>query len=311
MEVLTLLIQKTSARSVVAGTVGAGLLKRWIALAEWQRVPRIRGYYEYPDGLTPGLSKDGGIHQNLYDDQGRLTDHGTFFPDDENRGDPPPVFVNVTNEYTSDSQATDPLEVEALLGALVLLGAIVALKKAEPYVKRWWNDQALPTLKSTWNRLARTRMADSRATTAELSTLAGPAPADSSREVLGELEECRASMSSAEARERFVAALTARLFSEEQIKMLCNARIGDDDGSSELNSTMGMLTPKQIGDGIALMLEANPSLLDEATLTELGRILGRSRDGGYVPLGNEKIKEALRLVDGPPALPRFISKHSR
>jgi hypothetical protein len=82
----------------------------------------------------------------------------------------------------------------------------------------------------------------------------------------------------------------ARLFSEEQIRMLRNARIED----FELKSTMETLTPEQVGDSIKLMLETNPSLLDE-----LGKILGKSRvDGGYVPLRNEKNKEALRLTDG-------------
>lgn len=34
-------------------------------------VPRIRGFYEYDDDLTPGKKK-GGLHQNLFDDGGKL-----------------------------------------------------------------------------------------------------------------------------------------------------------------------------------------------------------------------------------------------
>jgi hypothetical protein len=259
----------------------------------------IKGRYEYPDGLTPGQSKDGGLHQNLYDSQGHLVDHGTFFPDDENEADsdtnPPPVFIYVTSEDASDSRANEPSELEELLGVLVLIfGAIKAAEKAAPYVKRWWNDQALPAIKSTRNRLARTRAADSQATSAELSAF--DAPPESSHEVIAAFDEYSASMSSAEAMERFVAALMARrlsedarLFSEEQMRILRNARIED----LELTNALETLSPKQVGDIIKLMLETSP-----ATLDELGKILGRSPVyGGYAPLSREKIKEALPLTD--------------
>lgn len=81
-------------------------------------------------------------------------------------------------------------------------------------------------------------------------------------------------MRGVEARERFVAALLARLFSEEQFRILRNARIEDEDGSSRLSGVLEMLTPKQIEDSITLMLEANPSLLDEAKLAEIWKIVG-------------------------------------
>ena len=42
------------------------------------------------------------------------------------------------------------------------------------------------------------------------------------------------------------------------------------------------------------MLEANPSLLNEEILTELGKILWIGRaDGEYVPMRREQINEAL------------------
>lgn len=96
-------------------------------------------------------------------------------------------------------------------------------------------------------------------------------------------------MSRAEARERFVAASVARLFSEDQLRVLRNARIEDESDPLEPARAMETLTPQQVGDGIRLMLEANPSWPDEGTLAELGKILGSSRvDSGYVPLRNGK-----------------------
>jgi hypothetical protein len=47
----------------------------------------IKGRYEYPDGATPGKSKEGGLDQNIYDDQGNLVGHARFIPDDESDDD--------------------------------------------------------------------------------------------------------------------------------------------------------------------------------------------------------------------------------
>lgn len=45
------------------------------------------------------------------------------------------------------------------------------------------------------------------------------------------------------------------------------------------------LTPQRIGEYVALMLEANPSLFGEDTLAELGKLVANIRaDGDYVPI---------------------------
>lgn len=43
---------------------------------------RIKGYYEYDSKLTPGRSKRGGIHSNLYAN-GKLKTHARFIPEDQ------------------------------------------------------------------------------------------------------------------------------------------------------------------------------------------------------------------------------------
>ena len=213
--------------------------------------------------------------------------------------DSKPVFIYVTDERASDTRARERSELEELLGNLMVLGVLVALEKAKPHVKQWWSDQALPALKSTWNRLPRTRKANSQVAVAESSALIDGVPEGVSQEVIDALEAYRASMSSAEARDRFVAALMARAFSEEQLSILRNARIEYDDGPLELECAAETLTAQQVGESITLMLEANSSLLNEETLAELGKILGGSRvDGEYVPVRGEQIKEALRLTYG-------------
>ncbi|MDX3866815.1 hypothetical protein [Streptomyces europaeiscabiei] len=244
---------------------------------------RKRVEIEYEDGTQLGRSRDGdgASSPNLFipGSQG-VKGQVKIYDIDEDEADSltdSPLVVYVTDEYASDSRAKEPSELAELLGALALLGAIVALEKAKPHVKRWWSDQARPAINSMWNRLARTREADSQAVAAESTALMEYAPAESSQEVVATLEAYRASMSSVEARERFVAALVARLFSEEQLRILRNSRIEDEDGPLGLNGVMETLTYRQVEDSITLMLETNPSLLDEETLAEIGKILGGSR----------------------------------
>lgn len=51
----------------------------------------IRGRYEWDDdSLEPGQRKDGGLHQNLFDEDGNLRAHARFVPDDND--DPGPIW---------------------------------------------------------------------------------------------------------------------------------------------------------------------------------------------------------------------------
>ncbi|MFJ8495911.1 hypothetical protein ACIRBZ_47460 [Streptomyces sp. NPDC094038] len=242
---------------------------------------RKRVEIEYEEGTQLGRSRDGdgASSPNLFvpgskgvKGQVKIYDIG------EDEGDSltvSPSVVYVTDEFGSDSRAPERLEPEDIIEALVIL--IKAAEWAAPRLNRWWNDRARPFMKSTRNRLARARKADSRAITPEPSALAESVSSQASQELVAALEGYRASMSSVESRERFVAALVARLFSEEQLRILRNARIEDEGGSLELNGLTDMLTPKQFEDSIKLMLETNPSLLDEETLAKIGKILRGSR----------------------------------
>jgi hypothetical protein len=134
------------------------------------------------------------------------------------------------------------------------------------------------------------------------------APAGSSQRVFTALEQYRASMSSAEARDRLAAALVARLFSEEQLRVLREARIEDDGGASQLVRAIDSLTPQQLEVSIVAMLEANPSWPDEETLAELARVLGPGAgDGDYRPAPPRRlVQAALPPTDdqGWPSVPR-------
>ncbi|MGW6573271.1 hypothetical protein ACWGAN_14000 [Streptomyces sp. NPDC054945] len=238
---------------------------------------RVSGHFEYPDGLTPGQSKDGGLHQNLYDDEGNLVGHGNFIPDDESEEDSasesPPFFFGESGcGHESDSRSREPLKPEEIAEALIILIKFAAW--TAPRLKRWWEGQALPFAKSTRNRFSRARRRDSSDPSDESATLDGSAPPEPSREVVAELEEYRVGMGGEEASARFAAALMARLFSDEQMEMLRNARI-EGEGGSLGSRAVGEVTLQQVMDNVRLALEANPSLLTKESLAELGKVFAR------------------------------------
>ena len=100
-----------------------------------------------------------------------------------------------------------------------------------------------------------------------------PSAAEASHDVTAVLEAYRGGMSRAEARQRIVAALAARLFSEQQLQMVRDAQITAGGDTSQLDSAMVTLTERQLGESVRLMLEASPSLLSEQSLGDLRNIL--------------------------------------
>lgn len=163
---------------------------------------------------------------------------------------------------------------EELLAALVILGIIAAAERSAPHIKRWWHDHAVPFMKRSRKRSSREGGERGLEPVVARHTLE-PTPVEPSQDAIVALDGYGPTMSSAEARERLVLALVARLFSDEQVRVLRSARISDDDALRELTSTLAELTPQQVGEGMMRMLEANPSWTGDATLAELEAILER------------------------------------
>jgi hypothetical protein len=145
------------------------------------------------------------------------------------------------------------------------------------------------TVSSAWNKV--TGKKGTPAAAVESHTAVEPAPADAapvvevgvvveappvdaSHDVAAAIEAYRAGMSQAEARQRIVAALAARLFSEQQIAIVRNARIEVDGDTPQLDGATLALAQKQIGESVQLMLETAPALLAEDALVDLKKILG-------------------------------------
>lgn len=129
----------------------------------------------------------------------------------------------------SEARAQERREnAEFLAEVLVEIGLRLA-EKAAPRVRKWWfeqalpaakakwNDQALPSVKAKWSSVARSRTSDRRAEAAE-----------DLQEVVTVSGDQRTTMSGAEARKRFAAAVMARVYSDGQLRLVRNARVVDE-----------------------------------------------------------------------------------
>lgn len=242
-------------------------------------MPKEKMWVEWEDGTHLSQSqKEPGKNSPLTREDGtNRLGHVTLGPIDEDEEDSLDDWrarsAYDTGEYASGSRMKERSELEDLLTKIALTVANEAWKRYEPQFKGWLHDRAFPAAESTWKRFVKSRKADTQVASTESHTLMEPAPADTAKEVKAAIEAHRAGMSSAEARERIVAALAARLVDEEHLRMPCNARVEDESGPSESNSARATLTTKQLGDSIKLVLESDPSLLGEEALVELRNIL--------------------------------------
>ena len=246
----------------------------------------IKGRYEYDDDdLTPGTKKEGGLHQNLFDSEGNLKGSARFIPD-EGQDDPElePVFayepVYVYDEAYERRREREREREREEYAELVAKVVVLLFAVATPHAKRLWHEKARPAIEAR-----RARKAERKARKAARKALKAPAKypivleavaVDSGQELAVAEEVYRTDMSSAEAQARYLAALAARAFSDEQIKLVSNANIVDGEALGELQRTLAELPPQQV-KGIIEAVEANPSVLTGDLLTELGKLLELDR----------------------------------
>ena len=270
---------------------------------------RKRFDVEVPDGQHLGFSRDtdGAYRAHLFSDESNdLVGHAELFEPDEDKADSsdggyvygPDPSATERPELTAEEVAA---ALEALLGLAVVVTSLAI--EAAPHVKRWWNEQLHPAFKSTWNRVESTwnripkRIgAGKQATNAHTVTVLNSIQEESPTDLVDALEDYRVQMSSAEAQERFISAMLARAFYEEQLRILRNATIEDGGDTLELGHAIESVTPEQVGGTLKLMLEKNPSLVSRESLVELGKIFeGARTDGERVPLRIERLKKGPHL----------------
>lgn len=262
-----------------------------VEIPEGQHLGRVKG----EDDLRRGL---------LFDADNNLVGHAEM--------------SEVNDEGEDDSTAyaqppDDDLDIEALvrnLQALVDLAILVAAaaEAAAPHIKRWWNERGRSFVisrrdkaKASLARVAKRLRRRSDATPGSGAELVETAPAADPTDLVKSYQELRVTMSSAEAKERFVAALLAKEFADAQMRMLHSARIVDiDESVTELESVVQSLTPGQVGFVIEQLLAENPALIQQDNLAELAAVLDSSQRALPASLDVPAVRASGIPVDAAP-----------
>lgn len=242
-------------------------------------MPSIPGRYEYDDDdLTPGKSKEGGLHQNLFDEDGHLKGSARFVPDDDSESDSDrseTVFVYLDEQHSHRSKEEEWAE---LLSQVVELTILIT--RAAPHAKRFWVQTARPIVRSRIDWVARRRTERRRRRGQAGPVVIGEAGAAPSEELAVAREVLETNMTSSEAQARYLLAIAARQISDEQMRMLASARIRSDENVLELGQALAELPPDRVVQVIA-QLAADPSLL--GSNTSIGR--GKAVDVALVDRG--------------------------
>ncbi|MGW1761948.1 hypothetical protein [Streptomyces mirabilis] len=234
-------------------------------------------------------SKTAGAHRGMTRDPDNELGHAEIFLKEEN--EPEPVAECPHGWPDSDRHASEAREQERrenaeIVAEIVFQIGLKVAEKAAPHVRKWWSEQALPVVKTRWNDQALPSVKAKWTSVRSRTSARRAEGAAGVQEAVTVSGDQRKSMSGAEAQKRFAAAVLARIYSDGQLRLLRNARVVDEGegGPVEVGATDD-LTPQRIGEHVALMLEANPSLLGEDTLAELAQLVADIRaGGGHVPI---------------------------
>ena len=249
-------------------------------------------FYWDDDSLSPGNRSDGGWSQNLYDQNGHLREHGTFFPDlDSDESDStyspygdPPMFMSSETRLESDNE--DDVESEEgtadglalLLTTLVAAAAVAGTAYAAPRIKKWATGTAVPFVKGSlskvrmpWGKKQDEEIApEANGVTAFHNAETNPG-ASGSHAPLG-IDAKRQTMSNAEAQARLVAAAAAQLFAEEQTRLVMRADVVNATDVDDLRRQLANHPHEEL-EKILQHLARNPRLLEDESLAQLASFL--------------------------------------
>lgn len=228
---------------------------------------RIKGYYVWDDdNLSPGQKKEGGLHQNLFDDEGKLKGSARFVPDD---GDDEPLVVTETVYVPAEERLDDDdfaLKID-LAVRLIEIGV-----EGLPHALRWWRNTGRPVVADVRQaaqrvRLPRLKKWKKDRTLSEVAVL----PAEDAVEAPA---ADRPKMSSAEAHARYLAALAARAYSEQQLDLVMSSDIVDVD-VYELEESVKQLLEDEEVRGLLEQMISNPGMLVDDTLANIASAIGQ------------------------------------
>ena len=247
---------------------------------------RQAGYYEWDDDLTPGKKKEGGWHQNLYDTEGRLKGNARFVPVDEDQEDP--IIVTETVYVPAEERLSKTQEIVADIISSVIVKLIEdGVQVAKPHVQRWWNETAVPFAKAkakNWKHRRSSRHAEKAPQGVEEIVIDDVTSSSEESSFISILQaDERPTMSSAEAQARLLAAVAARAYSDEQLRMVSDSQIIDTEDSDTIRSTLSQI-PREHLIAVIEHMTRHPHLLEESNLANLASIIGRVNQVDNVPV---------------------------
>lgn len=228
---------------------------------------RIAGHYEWDDNeLAPGQKKEGGLHQNLFDSDGKLKGSARFIPAQGGEFETivvtETVYIPVGERRSTEEEEQFNEAISQMVNILIEIGIA-----AKPHVEEWWRQTAWPAIVAR-----RAKHAERRALRRARKNAKDAA--EPTHELVAAAGETRPLMSSAEAKARYLAALAARAYSDEQMRLVADAEIVDGENLEELERSLAELPPEQL-KGLIHAMATNPALLGEENLAELASLLGR------------------------------------
>lgn len=226
---------------------------------------RIYGYYEWDDDVgSPGNREDGSLSQNLYNEDRVLAGHARFVPGDEGL-DEDDEYSYENTFITSDSrrESEEGDELAKILAGILTLGTIIGVARAAPHVKKWWQEQGRPAV----NRQAQKIRKIGRKNQSDVE---GDELTDAEQSAV-EIDQ-RQIMSREEAMSRFTAGMAARVYSEEQFRIVSSAYILGVEYYTEIEEAVKQI-PRENLQALIRNMVRNPSLLEDESLANLASML--------------------------------------
>ncbi|HCJ49553.1 MAG TPA: hypothetical protein DHW40_09540 [Microbacterium sp.] len=195
-----------------------------------------------------------------------------------------------------DSKLALGITLGVVIGIAVAATAVVVYNKRST-LKAWWMDRVIPTV-ATRLRLS-SRRHDDAAPEVEQVPVTAITVESFSTEIAEAVGDMRATMSSEEARGRFITMLLAAAVVADELRTLQSHRIVDDEDRAGLEAAMSQLTTEEVAALANRALEPGEFELDESKRQALIALLGGGApiDGVYVPVTRERIAKALLLPE--------------
>lgn len=117
------------------------------------------------------------------------------------------------------------------------------------------------------------------------------------------LDEYRKNMSSKEAQVHLLNIMSCAMYMASEIRKISNVVVNNEvigeERLLEWKFAMEKLTTQTVTDSINRILEGNVLSMNETDMQRIAVLMGDTMitNGVYVPIKNEKVKEALRLTE--------------